>query len=109
MLIGNVNMNEDLMMLLDLFGHYLMYFLGLCSPINEVLAAAMDTGVAAALIHLRQAGGVVVALRTQAGEAVDAVHARAPVVTGVYGALVDVDVTHGTWESDGRRYKKTRI
>lgn len=66
----------------------------LCSPIDEVLAAAVDAGVAATLVHLRQTGGVVVALRTQAGEAVDAVNARAPVVAGVDGTLINVNVTH---------------
>lgn len=65
-----------------------------CSPVDEVLAVPMDAGVAATLVHLGQAGGVVVALRTQAGEAVGAVHTRAPVVTRVNGTLVDVDVAH---------------
>lgn len=64
--------------------------------IDEVLASAVDAGVAAALIHLRQTGGVVVALWAQAGEAVDAINARATVVTGVDGTLVDVDVTHSS-------------
>lgn len=54
----------------------------------------MDAGVAATLIHLGQTGGVVVALWTQAGEAVCAVDARSPVVAGVDGTLVDVDVAH---------------
>ena len=54
----------------------------------------MDAGVAATLVHLRQAGGVIVALWAQAGVAVDAVHTCAPVVTGVNGTIVDVDVTH---------------
>lgn len=54
----------------------------------------MDTGVAATLVHLRQAGGVVVALWAQAGEAVDAVNTSAPVVTRVDGTFIDVDVTH---------------
>lgn len=64
------------------------------SPIDQVLAVAVDAGVADALVDLRQAGGVVVALRAQAGKAVDPVHAGAPVVAGVQGALVDVDVAH---------------
>lgn len=68
--------------------------LDLCSPIDEVLASAMDAGVAATLIHLRQTGSVVVALWAQAGKAVDAINARAPVVTGVDDTLIDVDVTH---------------
>ena len=54
----------------------------------------MDAGVAATLIHLRHTGGIIVPLWAQAGEAVDAVNARAPVVTGVDGTLIDVDVTH---------------
>lgn len=62
--------------------------------IDEVLATAMDTGIAATLIHLRQTGGVIVALWAEAGEAVDAVNACTPVVTGVNGTLIDVDVTH---------------
>lgn len=54
----------------------------------------MNARVAPALIHLRQAGGVVVALGAQAGEAVDSIHAGPSVVTGVDGTVVDVDVTH---------------
>lgn len=54
----------------------------------------MDAGIAAAFIHLRQTGGVIVALWAQAGEAVDAVDTCASVVTGVDGAFIDVDVTH---------------
>lgn len=65
------------------------------SPVDLVLAVAVDAGVAEALVDLREADGVVVAVRTQAGEAVDAVHASAAVVAGVDGALIDVDVTHG--------------
>lgn len=64
------------------------------SPIDEVLAPAMDAGVAATLVHLRQTCGVVVPLWAQAGEAVDAVNACAPIVTGVNGTLIDVDVAH---------------
>lgn len=62
--------------------------------IDEVLAPAVDTGVTTTLIHLRQTGGVVVAIWAQAGEAVDAVHTCAPIVTGVNGTLIDVDVAH---------------
>lgn len=58
----------------------------------------MDAGVAVALIHFGQALGVVEALGAEAGEAVDAVLARAPIVAGVAGALVDVDVAHAPWE-----------
>lgn len=55
----------------------------------------MDAGVAEALIDLQEASGVVEAVRTQAGESVDAVDTGAAVVAGVDGALVDVDVAHG--------------
>ena len=65
----------------------------------------MDAGVAAALVHLRQTGGVVVALRAQASEAVDAVDARAAVVTRVDGALIDVDVTHRSCETMRHDFK----
>lgn len=74
-----------------------MLFANLClsrSPIDEILAVAVDAGVAATLIHLRQTGGVVVALWAQAGEAIDAVYARAPIVAGVDCAFVNVDVAH---------------
>lgn len=69
-----------------------------CSPVDEILAAAMDTGVAATLIHLRQAGGVIVALWAQAGEAVNTIDTSAPVVTRVDGAFIDVDVTHCSYK-----------
>lgn len=62
--------------------------------IDEVLASAVDAGVAATLVHLRQTGGIVVALWAQAGKAVDAIDACASIVTGVDGTLIDVDVTH---------------
>lgn len=68
--------------------------MGLCSPIDEILTTAMDARVAAALIHLRQTGGIVVALRTQACEAVDAINTRTPIVTRVDRTVIDVDVTH---------------
>lgn len=61
----------------------------------------MDAGVAEALVKLGEAGVVMVTVWTHAGEAVDAVDAGAPVVAGVDGAFIDVDVTHGTW-SEGR-------
>lgn len=72
--------------------HILNLYLG--SPIDEVLAMAVDAGVAATLVHLGQTGGVIVALWAEAGVAVDAVNACAPVVTGVDGTLIDVDVAH---------------
>ena len=62
----------------------------------------MDAGVTVALVHLGQAGGVAVALGAEAGEAVDAVHAGAPVVTRVDGAVVDIDVTHRSWKITAR-------
>lgn len=61
------------------------------------MAFPVDAGVAVALIHFRQALGVMETLRAEAGEAVDAILARAPVVAGVAGALIDVDVAHATW------------
>lgn len=69
----------------------------------------MDARVAAALVHLRQAGGVVVALGAEAGEAVDAVDARAPVVTGVDGTVVDVDVAHCSCEIGRYDFTKSRV
>lgn len=65
------------------------------SPVDLVLAVTVNAGVAEALVDLREAGGVMEAVRTQAGEAVDAVDTGAAIVAGVDGALVDVDVTHG--------------
>ena len=71
---------------------------GSCSPVDQVVASAVDTGVAATLVHLCQAGGVVVALRAQAGEAADAVDAGAAVVARVDDTVVDIDVAHGAWK-----------
>lgn len=62
----------------------------------------MDAGVAVALVHFRQALGVMEALGAQAGEAVDAILAGAPVVAGVAGTLINVDVAHAPWEG-GRK------
>lgn len=62
--------------------------------IEAVLADTVDAGVAAALVDLRQACGVVVALRAAAGEAVDTIFAGASVVAGVACTLVNVYVTH---------------
>ena len=75
------------------------------SPVDLVLAVAVDAGVADALVDLREAGGVVVALGALAGEAVDGVDAGAAVVAGVLGALVDVDVAHRSW----RRTQKVSV
>lgn len=66
----------------------------MCSPVDEILASAVDAWVAPTLIHLRQTGSVIVALRAQAGEAVDSVNASPSVVTRVDGTVIDVDVTH---------------
>lgn len=71
-------------------------------PVEAVPAGPMDAGVAAALVDLGQAGGVVVALGAAAGEAVDAVLAGAAVVTGVVRALIDVDVAHAPCGGGGR-------
>lgn len=59
----------------------------------------MDARVAATLIHLRQTGGVVVALWTQACEAVDAINTRPPIVTRVDRTVINVDVTHCSWKT----------
>lgn len=65
------------------------------SPVDLVVAVAVDARVAEALVDLGEAGVVVIPARTHAFEAVDAVDAGAAVVAGFGGALVDVDVTHG--------------
>lgn len=57
----------------------------------------VDAGVAEALVDLGEAGGVMVAVWTHAGEAVDAVNTGAAVVAGVDGTLVNVAVTHGPY------------
>lgn len=66
-------------------------------PVNLVFAVTVDAGVAQALVDLREAGGVVVTIRTNAGEAVDAVDAGASVATGVDCTFIDVNVAHRTW------------
>lgn len=65
-----------------------------CIPVEAVPTGPVDAGVTVALVDLGQAGGVVVALGTAAGEAVDAVLTGAPVVAGVPSTLVNVDVAH---------------
>lgn len=55
----------------------------------------MDTGVAKALVDLEEAGGVMVTLWAQTGEAVDAIDAGATIVTRVEVTLINVDVAHG--------------
>lgn len=62
------------------------------------MAFPVDAGVAVALIHFGQALGVVEALGAEAGEAIDAILACAPVVAGAAGTLVDVDVAHPPWQ-----------
>lgn len=54
----------------------------------------MYAGVAATLVNLGQTGGIIVSLWAQAGEAIDAIHTCASIVTGVDGTVVNVDVTH---------------
>lgn len=63
----------------------------------------VDAGVAVALVDLREAGGIVVTLRTDAGEVVDAVLADATIVTGVGCTFVDVDVAHGSYKPQEHR------
>ena len=70
-------------------------------PVQPIVAFPVDAGVAVALVHFGQALGVMEALGAEAGEAVDAVLACAPVVARVAGALVDVDVAHAPWEIGG--------
>lgn len=70
-------------------------------PVQPVMAFPVDAGVAVTLVHFRQTLGVVEALGADAGEAIDAILAGAPVVAGVAGALVDVDVAHAPWEKRG--------
>lgn len=70
-------------------------------PVQPVVAFPVDAGIAVALIHFGQALGVMEALGAEAGEAIDAILARAPVVAGVAGALVNVDVAHAACERGG--------
>lgn len=58
----------------------------------------VDAGITEALVDLGEAGGVMVTLWTQAGEAVDAVDTSATIVARVDGALIDVNVTHSPCE-----------
>lgn len=54
----------------------------------------MDTRVAPTLVHFRQTHLSLETFRTRAPIAIDEVLAGAPVVAGIAGALVDVNVTH---------------
>lgn len=54
----------------------------------------MDAGVTVALVDLRQACRVVVALGAAASEARDAILTGAPVVAGAARTFVNVDITH---------------
>lgn len=64
--------------------------------VDLVLAVAVNTGVAGTFVVLREAGGIAVTLRTVTGKGVYAIDAGATVVTRVYCAVIDVDVTHRT-------------
>lgn len=55
----------------------------------------VDAGVAETLVDLGEAGGILVAVRTLAGERVDAVDTGAAVPAGVYSTLIDINVAHG--------------
>lgn len=68
------------------------------SPVDLVLTLTMDAGVAEALVDLGEAGGVVVTFWAHAGEGVDAIDARAAVLAGVDGTVVNIDVTHGSYK-----------
>lgn len=76
------------------------------SPVDLVHTGSVDAGVAKALVDLREAGGIVEAIRTQAREAIDFVHTGAAVVAGVNGALVNVDVTHGACTQPSQHHKQ---
>lgn len=62
--------------------------------IEAIPASSMDAGVTVALVDLRQARRVVVALGAAASEAGDAVLTGAPVVAGAARTFVNVDITH---------------
>lgn len=70
--------------------------------VDLVQAVSVNTGVAGALVVLREAGGVSKTLRTEAGVGVDPVDAGATVMTGVYRTVVNVDVTH--WACEEKQY-----
>lgn len=56
----------------------------------------MDAGVTVALVDLRQARGVMVALGAAASEARDAILTSSPVVAGAARTFVNVDITHAS-------------
>lgn len=60
----------------------------------------MDAGVTVALVDLRQACGVMVALRAAASEARDAILTSTPVVAGAARTFINVDIAHAScgWE-----------
>lgn len=62
--------------------------------IEAIPASSMDAGVTVALVDLRQARRVVVALGAAASEAGDAILTGAPVVAGAARTFVNVDITH---------------
>lgn len=61
----------------------------------------MDAGVTVALVDLRQARRVVVALGAAASEAGDAILTGAPVVAGAARTFVNVDITHAPCGGEG--------
>lgn len=65
-------------------------------PVEAVPASSVDAGVTVALIDLRQARGVMVALGTAASEACDAILTSSPVVAGAARTFVNVDITHAS-------------
>lgn len=67
-------------------------------PVQPIVAPPVDAGVAVALIHFGQALGVMEALGAEAGEAIDAILACAPIVARIAGTFIDVDVAHAPWE-----------
>lgn len=70
-------------------------------PIEAIPASSMDAGVTVALVDLRQARRVVVALGAAASEAGDAILTGAPVVAGAARTFVNVDITHAPCGGEG--------
>lgn len=65
-------------------------------PIEAIPASSMDAGVTVALVDLRQACGVMVALRAAASEARDAILTSTPVVAGAARTFINVDIAHAS-------------
>lgn len=59
----------------------------------------MDAGVAQALVHLREAAGVMGPLGAYTAETIHIVDARCTLATGIGGTLINVNVTSLPCES----------